>query len=144
MGKISYERRGEHGFTLMELMIVVAIIGLLAMIAIPGFISFRQKAHCSAVESDARTLASQLADYFSIPGKAAFVQPTFTREIVFTAQNRVVLTDMNQARIEQVQNGTSGKFIIVVQDGASACPEDYRAASPRWSNGQVWEYTLTI
>ncbi len=38
-------RNNEKGFTLIELMIVVAIIGILAAIAVPSFMSYRQKAY---------------------------------------------------------------------------------------------------
>ena len=55
--------RPQGGFTLVEIMIVVVIIGLLASIAIPAFQKVRQNSRHSALANDIRTFAQAFETY---------------------------------------------------------------------------------
>jgi prepilin-type N-terminal cleavage/methylation domain-containing protein len=50
------ERRKRRGFTLVEIMIVIAIIGLLLAIAIPNFIRAREVSQATACQSNLKNL----------------------------------------------------------------------------------------
>ena len=130
-------RGNSEGFTLIELMIVIAIIGILAAIAIPNFISYRNKAFCSAAESDANNIAAAIADYFAVPSRvdAPAADPTAAA----SAGLGMSLTNNNTGLIgRNVQAMT-----ITVTDGSARCPDDYQQSVPGWdSTNETYSFVM--
>jgi type IV pilus assembly protein PilA len=112
-------RTNEKGFTLIELMIVIAIIGVLAAIAIPNFIAYRNKSYCAGAEADANFVAGQLANYFAIPSHT--VMPTMAN---LKAEH---LTN-NNAPAFGAGSAINGTITINVPDASGRCPTDYQNA----------------
>jgi prepilin-type N-terminal cleavage/methylation domain-containing protein len=82
--------RKRGGFTLVEIMIVVAIIALLAAIAVPGFLRARKRSQASRILNDLR-LIDAAVDQYAIENNKAGATPVNVTDWTAYLKNGTVL-----------------------------------------------------
>ncbi|MHB1326205.1 MAG: prepilin-type N-terminal cleavage/methylation domain-containing protein [Thermoleophilia bacterium] len=85
---------GEGGFTLIELLVVIIIIAILAAIAIPMYLSQRQKGWEANVKSDLKNASVAAESYYTgtNPATYAGLTPTTLKTNGFIASTAVATT----------------------------------------------------
>jgi type IV pilus assembly protein PilA len=99
--------KNAKGFTLIELMIVVAIIGILAAIALPAYQDFTKRGHVSEGLSLAAGAKASVTEYYATQG--AF--PTSN-----TLAGLAVATDIKGNAVTSVTVGALGKITVLFND----------------------------
>jgi prepilin-type N-terminal cleavage/methylation domain-containing protein len=106
----------SKGFTLIELMIVIAIIGVLAAIAIPNFIAYRNKTFCVQAEHDAQNTLAALASYYVEPDHISVPD---TQDLIDTED-----LSLNNDSINVAVTTDASIITIIVTDGSERCPRE--------------------
>ena len=101
---LNRRKKGEKGFTLVELLVVVIIIGILAAVAVPIYLNQRKSAWRSSVESDVKNASLALETLSTenngkiptgVAGTYGEGKTTFTgtdQEITVTKDNHITIT----------------------------------------------------
>ncbi|MDU9048192.1 MAG: prepilin-type N-terminal cleavage/methylation domain-containing protein [Candidatus Electrothrix sp. Rat3] len=145
------KQANEKGFTLIELMIVIAIIGILAAVAIPNFIEYKNKSYCTATVNDVGAIGGALADYFAVPTNTTAStsytagvggsRPTLTvgkdADGKYEA-NTLLLSASTTWKEGGIANQGAGaikvrsSYVIFAEEGAGNCPVKVTSSDTHW------------
>jgi len=122
----------KEGFTLIELMIVVAIIGILAAIAIPAFINYVKRSKTAEASSNLKTMFQGAASYYEQENWTGGVPAVGA---VVAASSHCTIPDVTPDNPP-----TDAKRIIIWADETAA--EGYQAMNFAPADGLYFAYTL--
>ena len=115
-----YKKRGQKGFTLIELMIVITIISILTAIAIPQFLAYRTRGLSTSTNSAMRNAFTAATAFFDdSPGGK--LTPAIIQTYGYQAEPHITITISGAGTIEnftlQAVNSAGGSTFQIDQGG---------------------------
>jgi len=131
----------KKGFTMIELIFVIVILGILAAVAIPKLAATRTDAQVSAAASDIATLYSDLGSYYTAQGHWADLNNTGTVNLTATGLRK--MTNVSGAYV------SSNKIIFGTDNNATSCLTltltiDGNVSTAKASSGTVCAQVITL
>lgn len=115
------QRQNHAGFSLIELLIVVTIIGIVASIAVPNMLASRRAANEGSAQQSMRTIASCEITYLHTQGAGSYAD--------LTQLGQQTLTD------QVLSTGTKSGYSFVVNPMNGAQPQFWAYAIPTRTSG---------
>ena len=126
--------QNHKGFTLIELMIVVAIIGILAAVAVPGFMKYIKDSKTSEAKSNLKAIAE---------GASSFYQTEHTMQTTTGEGSVAVTSDTVYTReFPSASRCKSGTAALCKDGGVANAPKDIKSAGTKTQltlTGEPWK-----
>ena len=108
--RIRSKKNGQKGFTLIELMIVIAIIGILAAIAIPQFSAYRERSYIASMQADVNTIRFAEEAYYVDNNTYVAIDTTAAADAGSSALGSYGLKSLSTGNSFKVEAGGSGSI----------------------------------
>jgi len=106
--------KNERGFTIMELLVVIVIIGVLAAIGVPAYNNMIEKARTTACQANRRTIATAAGMYWAEKGEALTVDDTTAANDLASYLNNITTI---KCPSDKGEAGKTGYKVVITDAG---------------------------
>lgn len=136
-----FRSKGEDGFTIAELLIVIVVLGILAAIAIPSYTGLQKRARIAALESSGRAIALGLEMYKAFEGDGKYPDAS---KIKFTNEDVVKAYIENYAEIIAIIDDTEENSKSTYEPSEDKLSYTMHLTHRQDENAQIWVKNGTV